>query len=102
MTSLREEAMRRTLLLGMFAYAAGLPAWMSASAGAPVPQQAVQPDPSAGLVTRRSNHTVTETIQRFEAAVRDKGDKGWVVFTEIDQTAAAQRAGQRLRRRHAH
>jgi uncharacterized protein (DUF302 family) len=72
---------------------------MGASAGAQVPQQAAQPDPSAGLVTTRSNHTVTETIHRFEAAVRDKGDEGWVVFTEIDHAAAAQRVGQRLRPR---
>jgi uncharacterized protein (DUF302 family) len=72
---------------------------MGASAGAQVPQQAVQPDPAAGLVTRRSNHTVTETIHRFEAAVRGKGDEGWVVFTEIDHAAAAQRAGQHLRPR---
>jgi uncharacterized protein (DUF302 family) len=72
---------------------------MGASAGAQVPQQAVQPDSSAGLVTRRSSHTVTETIQLFEAAVRDKSDKGWMVFTEIDHAAAAQGAGQRLRPR---
>jgi uncharacterized protein (DUF302 family) len=99
MISLKEIAMRRSLLSGMFACAVGLAASIDASAGAQVPQQAVEPDPSAGLITRRSNHTVTETIQRFEAAVRDKGDKGWVVFTEIDHAAAAQRAGQRLRPR---
>jgi uncharacterized protein (DUF302 family) len=91
--------MRRNLLSGMFACVVGLAAGMDASAGAQTPRQAVQPDPSAGLTTRRSNHTVTETVQRFEAAVRAKGDKGWVVFTEIDHAAAAQRAGQRLRPR---
>jgi len=91
--------MRRNLLSGMFACAVGLAASMDARAGAQAPRQAVQPDPSAGLVTRRSNHTVTETVQGFEAAVRAKGDKGWVVFTEIDHAAAAQRAGQPLRPR---
>ena len=44
----------------------------------------------AGLVTKASNHSVKETIERFENAVRSKG---WVVFTEIDHAAAAKQVG---------
>lgn len=88
--------MRRTLLTGIAAAAVAGAAWMGGSAAAQSPQQAAQPDASAGLVTRQSARTVAETIQRFEAAVRDKG---WVVFTRIDHAAAAEQAGQRLRPR---
>ena len=88
--------MRRILLTGIAAFVFGAAAWMSRGADAQVPQQTVQPDASAGLVTRRSNHTVAETIQRFEAAVREKG---WLVFAKIDHAAAAEQAGQRLRPR---
>ena len=44
----------------------------------------------AGLVTLPSHHAVTDTIDRFEAAVQAKG---WVVFTRIDHAAAAKAAG---------
>lgn len=88
--------MRRALLTGMAASAVGVAAWIGGSAAAQAPPQAARPDASAGLVTRRSSRTVAETIQRFEAAVRDKG---WVVFTRIDHAAAAERAGQPLRPR---
>jgi uncharacterized protein (DUF302 family) len=87
--------MRRTLLAAMAIFAVGVAAWTGV-ADAQVPQQAVQPDASAGLITRRSSRSVADTIQRFEAAVREKG---WVVFTEIDHAAAAEKAGQRLRPR---
>ncbi len=50
----------------------------------------------AGLVTKPSSYSVTETIQRFERAV---ADKGWVVFTEVDHAAAAARVGQTMRPR---
>ena len=55
----------------------------------------VIPSPSAraaeaGLVTKPSNHSVRETTERFENAVRSKG---WVVFTEIDHAAAAKQVG---------
>ena len=88
--------MRRTLLTGIAASAVGFAAWTVGSAATQAPQQAVQPDASAGLVTRRSSRTVADTIQRFEAVVRDKG---WVVFTRIDHAAAAEQAGQQLRPR---
>jgi uncharacterized protein (DUF302 family) len=92
----KEIGVRRTLLTAMTACALGLTAWMGGSARAQAPQQAVQPDASAGLVSRRSSHTVAGTIQRFEAAVRDNG---YMVFTEIDHAAAAQKAGLSLRPR---
>ena len=50
----------------------------------------------AGLVTKPSQHSVQETIARFETAVRAKG---WVVFTEVDHVAAAAKAGLELRPR---
>ena len=43
-----------------------------------------------GLITKPSNHSVQETAQRFENAIRSKG---WVVFTEIDHAAAARQVG---------
>jgi uncharacterized protein (DUF302 family) len=36
------------------------------------------------LITKQSNHSVAETIQRFEAAVNASAANGWMVFTEID------------------
>ena len=53
----------------------------------------------AGLVTKQSNHSVAETIQRFEAAVNASAANGWMVFTEIDHAAAAQKAGLQMRPR---
>lgn len=50
----------------------------------------------AGLATAPSRHGVGATIDRFEAAVREKG---WVVFTRIDHAAAAREAGLSLRPR---
>ena len=50
----------------------------------------------AGLITKSSNYTVAETIQRFEKAVTDRG---WVVFTQIDHAAAAARVGLTMRPR---
>lgn len=50
----------------------------------------------AGLVTRASAHPVRGTVDRFSAAVREAG---WVVFAEIDHSAAAQAAGMTLRAR---
>ena len=40
----------------------------------------------AGLITKQSNHSVADTIQRFEAAVNANAANGWMVFTEIDHT----------------
>jgi hypothetical protein len=49
-----------------------------------------------GLITKPSNYSTAETIQRFEKALTDKG---WMVFTEIDHAAAAGRAGLTMRPR---
>ncbi|WP_189051852.1 DUF302 domain-containing protein [Aliidongia dinghuensis] len=70
------------VLFGLLAFAA-----RSASA---------QSAPSNGLVTLQSHHTVLETIDRFEAAVRGRG---WTIFTVIDHAAAAKAVGLTLRPR---
>jgi len=49
-----------------------------------------------GLITKPSKYSVSETIERFEMAITAKG---WVVFTELDHTAAAAKAGLQLRPR---
>jgi uncharacterized protein (DUF302 family) len=49
-----------------------------------------------GLITKPSNHSVQETAERFENAVRSSG---WVVFTEIDHAAAAKQVGLELKPR---
>lgn len=61
----------------------------------PVPAQGSAP-PDSGLVTQQSRHTPGETLERFEAAVRERG---WEVFTRVDHSAAAEQAGLRLRPR---
>jgi uncharacterized protein (DUF302 family) len=53
----------------------------------------------AGLITKQSNHSVADTIQRFEAAVNANAANGWMVFTEIDHAAAAQKVGLQMRPR---
>ena len=53
----------------------------------------------AGLITKQSNHSVSDTIQRFEAAVNANAANGWMVFTEIDHAAAAQKVGLQMRPR---
>src|SRR6266851_10191800 len=50
----------------------------------------------SGLVTKESKHSVSETVQRFEAAVNAKSANGWMVFTEIDHAAAAKKSGLNL------
>jgi uncharacterized protein (DUF302 family) len=50
----------------------------------------------SGLISKASRHSVTETVARFENAVKSKG---WVVFTEIDHAAAARQAGLEMRPR---
>jgi len=44
-----------------------------------------------GIDHQRSKHSVSETAQKFEAAVNDKSANGWMVFTEIDHAAAAEK-----------
>jgi uncharacterized protein (DUF302 family) len=43
-----------------------------------------------GLITKASKHSVGETVERFENAIKSKG---WIVFTEIDHAAAAKKVG---------
>jgi uncharacterized protein (DUF302 family) len=53
----------------------------------------------SGLITKESKHSVSETAQRFESAVNDKSANGWMIFTEIDHAAAAEKIGLKLRPR---
>src|SRR5258706_3153525 len=62
-----------------------------------VPQLSFSAD--SGLITKESKHSVSETAQRFESAVNDKSANGWMVFTEIDPAAAAEKNGLKLRPR---
>jgi uncharacterized protein (DUF302 family) len=50
----------------------------------------------SGLITMPSKYSVEETIQRFEAAIKAKSDHGWMVFTELDHAAAAEKNGLKL------
>jgi uncharacterized protein (DUF302 family) len=52
-----------------------------------------------GIIAKSSNYSARETIQRFESAVKAKAANGWIVFTEIDHAAAAQKAGLDLKPR---
>jgi uncharacterized protein (DUF302 family) len=45
------------------------------------------------MITKQSMHPVTETVQRFEAALIKRG---WKVFAEIDHAKAAVEFGQSL------
>jgi len=49
-----------------------------------------------GLITMPSKYSVAQTIQRFEAAIREKSDQGWMIFTELDHAAAAEKYGLKL------
>jgi len=35
----------------------------------------------SGLISKPSNHSVEETVERFERAVKAKEANGWMVFT---------------------
>ena len=52
-----------------------------------------------GLITKPSNHSVKETVTRFEDAVKQREAAGFVVFTEIDHAAAAKIFGLDMRPR---
>ena len=52
-----------------------------------------------GLITKPSKYSVTETISRFESAVKSNESKGFVVFTEIDHAAAGKKFGIDMRPR---
>jgi uncharacterized protein (DUF302 family) len=53
----------------------------------------------SGLISKTSNHSVQETVVRFERAVKAKEVDGWIVFTEIDHAAAASKNGLALKPR---
>ena len=87
--------MQRTTWLASIAILLGL----AGSIGSAAAQQPTPPQGSAaesGLVTVGRPHTATETIERFEAAVRTKK---WTVFTRIDHAATAEAAQLQLRPR---
>jgi uncharacterized protein (DUF302 family) len=52
-----------------------------------------------GMVTKPSNHSVTDTINRFEAAVKAREGAGFIVFTRIDHAAAGKQFGIEMRPR---
>jgi uncharacterized protein (DUF302 family) len=68
--------------------------WTTAVFVATLPQSGFAAD--SGLITIPSKYSVEETIQRFEAAIRAKSDQGWMVFTELDHAAAAEKNGLKL------
>lgn len=47
----------------------------------------------AGLVTKPSQHSVAETVTRFETAIKARESAGFTVFTQIDHAAAAKKFG---------
>jgi uncharacterized protein (DUF302 family) len=53
----------------------------------------------SGLISKPSDHSFQETVERFEKAVKAKGGVGWMVFTEIDHAAAASKNGLTLKPR---
>jgi uncharacterized protein (DUF302 family) len=52
-----------------------------------------------GLISKPSKHSVDETIEKFEAAIKAKAAGGWMVFSRIDHAAAAKNAGLQMRPR---
>src|SRR5260370_7891883 len=68
--------------------------WTNAGFLASLPQTGLAAD--SGLITMPSKYSVEVTIQRFEAAIRAKSDQGWMVFTELDHAAAAEKNGLKL------
>jgi hypothetical protein len=57
-----------------------------------VPRIGFAADPP-GLVTAASNHSVAETIQRFEDAIKSAD---WMVFARLDHAAAAEKYEKKL------
>jgi uncharacterized protein (DUF302 family)/uncharacterized membrane protein YidH (DUF202 family) len=50
--------------------------------------------PDSGIVTRRSNHSVEQTVQKLEAILQAKGVK---LFALVDHSGEAERAGLQMR-----
>jgi len=59
-----------------------------------LPQTGLAAD--SGLITMPSKYSVEVTVQRFEAAIREKSDQGWMIFTELNHAAAAEKNGLKL------
>ena len=53
----------------------------------------------AGLVTKPSQHSVAETVTRFETAIKAREGAGFAVFTQIDHAAAAKKFGLEMKPR---
>jgi len=68
--------------------------WTNTIFLASLPQTGIAAD--SGLITMTSKYSVEVTVQRFEAAIKEKSDQGWMVFTEIDHAAAAEKNGLKL------
>ena len=58
-----------------------------------------QASADSGLITKPSQYTVQQTVEKFEAAVKSKAAGGWAVFSRIDHAAAAKEAGLEMRPR---
>jgi uncharacterized protein (DUF302 family) len=56
-----------------------------------LPNAAIGAD--SGLITKQSRYSVRETVERFEAAVKAKEANGFMLFTELDHAAAANKFG---------
>jgi uncharacterized protein (DUF302 family) len=76
---------------------ASIARWMVAALVASLPQIGLAAD--SGLITIPSKYPAKETTQRFEAAIRNRAAQGWMVFTELDHAAAAEKNGLKLRPR---
>jgi uncharacterized protein (DUF302 family) len=46
-----------------------------------------------GIITKPSRYSVKETVERFQAAVKQREDAGFMVFTLIDHAAAGKKFG---------
>jgi uncharacterized protein (DUF302 family) len=52
-----------------------------------------------GLITKPSKYSVTETVGRFEAAVKQREGAGFIVFDTIDHAAAGKKFGMEMKPR---
>jgi uncharacterized protein (DUF302 family) len=52
-----------------------------------------------GLITKSSQYSTKETVERFEAAIKAREAAGFIVFTAIDHAAAAKKFGLDMRPR---
>jgi uncharacterized protein (DUF302 family) len=68
--------------------------WAAALMLAGIPGIASAAD--AGLISLPSKSSAATTLQRFEDAIKARADQGWMVFTELDHAAAAEKHGLKL------